>query len=104
MRQVSDNKIDATSNRQIALGYYDICLGDNSSFKKALSLDHCDTPVLGVDCERFSCGQDEILSSIQLSDGSSQVYVYDALCMSHDDEEFVKYVLESPNFFLKNFS
>jgi len=88
---------DVISNHQVVLAYDKICLGDNCSFKEVISSDHSDTLVLGVDCEWFFSGQDEILSSIQFSDGSSQIYVYDALSMSYDDEEFVKNLLESSN-------
>jgi len=66
-------------------------------FKEVILSDHSDMLVLGVDCEWSFSGQDEILSSIQFSDGSSQIYVYDALSMSYDDEEFVKNLLESSN-------
>jgi len=88
---------DVTINHQVVLVYDKICLGDNCSFKEVILSDHSDTLVLGVDCEWFFSGQDQILSSIQFSDGSSQIYVYDALSMSYDDEEFVKNLLESSN-------
>jgi len=88
---------DVISNHQVVLAYDKICLGDNCSFKEVILSDHSDMLVLGVDCEWSFSGQDEILSSVQFSDGSSQIYVYDALSMSYDDEEFVKNLLESSN-------
>jgi len=85
------------SNGDVILRYDKICLGDNCFFKEVVLSDHSDMFVLGVDCEWSFSGQDEILSSIQFSDGSSQIYVYDVLSMSYDDEEFVKNLLESLN-------
>jgi len=95
MKCGSINQIDCLLSRQVLVGYHELSIGDNESFKKTvLSYDNS-IPVLGVDCEWYSCDEREILSTVQFSTGTSEIFVYDMLIATDGDKDFVKYVLES---------